>query len=803
MIAVLRRFFGSNLCIPLFLIASIAVVAGCGTKNQPAAAETPKFRPADDSELAGDTAAAGAPVGDFAGANAGNPLRGQNTATPPGPAANGQAAANRATGTSSSAAAGNDLMSLLQQLDNMAQQQPRGNTQQAQLEDFIRIHTQRLALAKKALTLNPEPEMRRRIITAMYEIHQQFVANRVQNSMPQLIEFAKGLTADADPEVARIGRQALFSASLARIMAQPLESGKEITEEAKKLLDAEKGSLSESTLQVIVQTAMILNQAGFAKDAAETFEMLAAVLTVDPKLADQAQPCIVLAKYLKGDFETLIDSVFRDQPGAEAKIEAAVTQLISEAPAIPELLERLESVAHNLEATGHYQAAQNTYEKIAMAFANVSNAELTAEATKLATKGKLRMGLIGQPLAVEGVLPDGSPFDWSPYAGKVVLVDFWATWCGPCLEELPNIKQNFEQFHAKGFDVVGVNLDVAIGNLKQFLTIQGQELPWTMVTSQAVIDGKADRDWTQIPMAARCGVRSIPFVVLIGKDGKVDSIHVRGPKLRSRLTQLLGEPVKSEIPTDPTQPGPPGARPAGGKQSRATQPGAAANPVALLMTQALFAAAPVEPVAEDQAINPYRAKPDLTPNQLVAYIERMLDRPQAIQTRAGFSDAIAEACDRILAADPPATESQQLVAIRSKFAVLHRDACDGKEAADKQLMAFVEEMKDDRRPEVNREVEFFQLERRAIEAKELPLDEIAGVLKEVQDYMAQEKLTAKHLRLASSTVAVINRIESGDEREAHFATLGNLLAKSSDKEVVRYGKKIAKKPVAEEAAADR
>ena len=219
------------------------------------------------------------------------------------------------------------------------------------------------------------------------------------------------------------------------------------------------------------------------------------------------------------------------------------------------------------------------------------------------------------------------------------------------------------------------------------------------------------------------------------------------------------------------------------------------------MARALFAADP--PVAEEESANPYRAKPDLTASQLVVYVKRMLDRPQAIQTRAGFGDAIVEACDRVLAASPPATESEQLVAIESKFAVLHREACDGKEAADKQLMEFVERMNDDSRKQVAGEVAFFKLERRVIDAKELPVEEIPTLLKDIQTYVAKEKLTGKHLRLASSTTAAINRLESGDEREAHFATFGQLFAKSSDKELVRYGKKLAKKPKAEEAAANR
>src|SRR5205823_6274401 len=123
---------------------------------------------------------------------------------------------------------------------------------------------------------------------------------------------------------------------------------------------------------------------------------------------------------------------------------------------------------------------------------------------------------------------------------------------------------------------------------------------------------------------------------------------------------------------------------------------------------------------------------------------------------------------------------------------LHRDACDGKKSADEQLNAFVDQLQDDTRPAVAKDVAFFRLERRVLTAKESPVSEIAPVLDAVKEFAAQEKLTAKHLRLASATVALVNRLESETDREARFAELGEIFAHSPDKDLSRYGRKIAK-----------
>src|SRR5690606_27522737 len=189
----------------------------------------------------------------------------------------------------------------------------------------------------------------------------------------------------------------------------------------------------------------------------------------------------------------------------------------------------LQEVGQLLEYSGNVEPAREVFSLLAEKYKNHENKKVSEIVGEMTDNALARLDLVGKPFQVEGLTQNGEPFDWESYRGKVVLVDFWATWCGPCLQEIPNILENFETFKDKGFAVVGVNLNTDMQEVKEFETVQ--RLPWPSVFSKQQLDGDQIESWSDIPMAKKYGVDAIPFIVLVGKDGTVDSLHVRGPKL--------------------------------------------------------------------------------------------------------------------------------------------------------------------------------------------------------------------------------------------------------------------------------
>jgi len=126
--------------------------------------------------------------------------------------------------------------------------------------------------------------------------------------------------------------------------------------------------------------------------------------------------------------------------------------------------------------------------------------------------------------------PDGTPLKLSDLRGKVLLVDFWASWCGPCRRENPNVVAAYKKYHDKGFDVLGVSLDRTKDRWLQAIEKDG--LTWNHVSDL--------KGWKN-EAAKLYGVTSIPSMVLLDAEGKIVARNLRGPALEAKLAELLGE----------------------------------------------------------------------------------------------------------------------------------------------------------------------------------------------------------------------------------------------------------------------
>jgi tetratricopeptide (TPR) repeat protein len=145
-------------------------------------------------------------------------------------------------------------------------------------------------------------------------------------------------------------------------------------------------------------------------------------------------------------------------------------------------------------------------------------------------------GIIANPrLARENLAPgfnvrsiSGDDLSLERLKGKIVLLDFWATWCGPCRAEMPAVKEVWKKYRSDQFVIVGISLDRDRGALKRYLDTEG-------ITWPQVYDGAGN----QTSISRMYGVRGIPHTVLIDQDGVVRAVGLRGGALSSKVGELI------------------------------------------------------------------------------------------------------------------------------------------------------------------------------------------------------------------------------------------------------------------------
>lgn len=177
------------------------------------------------------------------------------------------------------------------------------------------------------------------------------------------------------------------------------------------------------------------------------------------------------------------------------------------------------------------RASMGSYKSVAEAFAALDpTAQQTAEGKRIAERlVVLKRSAIGeQMLDFTQNDTEGKAVRFSDFKGKYVLVDFWASWCGPCRAENPNVLKAYNQYKDKNFTVVGVSLDDKGENWKK--AIKDDNMPWTQLSDL--------KGWEN-EVSTYYGIRGIPSTLLIDPNGKIIAKDLRGELLNKKLEELF------------------------------------------------------------------------------------------------------------------------------------------------------------------------------------------------------------------------------------------------------------------------
>ena len=239
------------------------------------------------------------------------------------------------------------------------------------------------------------------------------------------------------------------------------------------------------------------------------------------KGADVELQAYVRFRQLTADYSRSLQNANDDFAKVQDKWLADLQQFVVDFPKSPDTAEAMLQLAIAKEFAGEEDQAKAFYAKIVTDFADSSSAAKAAGA-------KTRLESVGKPIVLRGADVQGRKVDLAQFRGKVVLVQYWATWCEPAKADMALLKELQAKYAKSGFTIVGVNLDNEKASLDEFL--KTNRLPWVQIYESGGLDGR---------LANELGILTLPTMILLDEKGNVVDRNIHISQLDTELKKRL------------------------------------------------------------------------------------------------------------------------------------------------------------------------------------------------------------------------------------------------------------------------